>query len=230
MAKKIEDKVSTASVGHYYVKDHFVTLAQPMYLQKKQTQKAIDSQFTEQVFYTESFAEVYDPEDRHFIDERLSWYDAIENGDLKPSIDQHGNVSFLADRFFNSQHTEWCEQIEKIASQWIEREYCSNTQVSYSSNIDAILQALSQLTRYLPELQEKQPNYFLDVETYKIGVTMQGEGTLTLLIGGNSEVEYSYAQRQAKGSIRVSGIAKLTTNIRNSKNIWKLLNLQGIIK
>ncbi|MGC8383946.1 hypothetical protein ACP3P8_11715 [Pseudomonas aeruginosa] len=110
------------------------------------------------------------------------------------------------------------------------REYCRSPQVSRQDGVDLILQALAQLARYLPDLQEKQPNYFLDIETYKIGVTLQGEGTVTLLIGKNSEVEYSYAQRQEKGTIRISGIAKLTTNVRNSKNIWKILNLQGIVK
>ncbi|EJN32047.1 hypothetical protein [Pseudomonas sp. GM80] len=230
MAKKIEEKVLAPKTGHYYIKDHFVTHVQSAYLQKKQTQEDVRPKFVGQVFYTKSFATVYEQEDHPFVDERMSWYDAIENGELKPSIDQHGNVKILGDGLINSQHAEWCEQIETVASQWIEREYCRNSQVSERNNIDSILQALSQLTRYLPELKEKQPNYFLDFETYKIGVTLQGEGTLTLLIGGNSEVEYSYAQRQTKGSIRVSGIAKLSTNIRNSKNIWKLLNLQGIIK
>ncbi|MDI3398742.1 hypothetical protein QLG12_11045 [Pseudomonas sp. V88_4] len=230
MTKKTEEKLLDSSAGHYYIKDHFVTFTQPVYLQKRQTQKDIRPKFTSQVFYTENFAELYEPNEHHFADERLSWYEAIENGELKPNIDQDGNVRLLTDGLFNSKHSEWCKQIEMIASQWIEREYCGSSRVTENSKVDTILGALAQLVRYLPELQEKQPNYFLDVETYKIGVTLQGEGTLTLLIGGNSEIEYSYAQRQEKGSVRISGIAKLTTNIRNSKNIWKLLNLQGVVK
>jgi hypothetical protein len=230
MSKKTEDNVSIPNIEHYYLKDSFVKFSQSTYLQKKQTQKTIRPQFKGQVFYTESLTEVYEPKDHHFIDERLSWYEAIESGNLKPSIDKTGNVRLSAVSAKSSLHAEWCEQIETIASQWIERKDYRNTHTSDSDSTNSILLALAQLTRYLPDLQERQPNYFLDVETYKIGVTLQGEGTLTLLIGDNSEIEYSYAQRQEKGTVRISGIAKLTTNIKNSKNIWKLLNLQGIVK
>lgn len=254
MTKKVEDKAPTPNIGHYYIKEHFVKIKDSTYLRKKQAKKAIEAKFKSRFFYTENFTEVYEQKNHHFADERLSWYDAIENGYLKPSIDRDGNVRLLTDGFTNSQYAEWCEQIETIASKWIEREHyrnsldqigehcesyqipeqrrerCRNSQAPGQNSVDLILQALAQLARYLPELQEKQPNYFLDVETYKIGVTLQGEGTVTLLIGKNSEVEYSYAQRQEKGTIRISGIAKLTTNVRNSKNIWKILNLQGIVK
>ncbi|EMM6265839.1 hypothetical protein ACRCO3_29175 [Pseudomonas aeruginosa] len=267
MTKKFEDKESAQNIGHYYIKEHFVKFKEPIFLKKKQAQKTIEPKFKSHFFYTEDFTEVYEPKAHRFVDERLSWYDAIENGDLKPSIDRDGNVRLFTDGLTNSQYAEWCEQIELIASKWIEREcyrsslekngehcenyqvserntercelyqaseqkreYCRSPQVSRQDGVDLILQALAQLARYLPDLQEKQPNYFLDIETYKIGVTLQGEGTVTLLIGKNSEVEYSYAQRQEKGTIRISGIAKLTTNVRNSKNIWKILNLQGIVK
>lgn len=230
MTKKTEDKSLTSNLGHYYLKEQFEKLLEPTYLQKKQTQRIIRPKFKGQVFYTENFTELYSRKDSQLVSERLSWYEAIESGDLKPSIDECGNVRIVSENLKDSLYADWCEKIEVIASQWVERENFNKTQAQEQGNVSLILQALTQLTRYLPELQEQQPNYFLDVETYKIGVTLQGEGTLTLLIGGNSEVEYSYAQRQEKGTIRVSGFAKLTTNIRNSKNIWKLLNLQGIVK
>ena len=213
----------------YYLKDSFVNFSKPTYVQKKQTQKIIKSEFRCEVFYTERHTEINSLKDHHFFDERLSWYEAIEAGNLKPSIDEAGNVKLLADSPQNSQHEQWCEQIETIATQWLDRERYENKQASDTESVNLMLMALGQLTRYLPDLQERQPNYFLDIATHKIGVTIQNEGTLTLLIGGNSEVEYSYAQRQEKGTVRISGIAKLTTNIRNSKNIWKILNLQGIV-
>lgn len=230
MTKKTENKLSVSRVNNSYIKSNFIKPAEPFSLQKKMTEKTINQTFKHQVFYTEIFTDVHEQKKQFLTDERLSWYEAIESGNLKPSIDQDGNVRLLTDSLTNFKHAVWCEQLEIIANQWVERENYRSPQSQDQKNINLILQALAQLTRYLPELQEKKPNYFLDIDTYKIGVTFQGEGTLTLLIGGNSEVEYSYAQRQEKGSIRISGIAKLTTNIRNSKNIWKLLNLQGTIE
>lgn len=230
MTKKFEGETLTSNIGHYYASDTFVRFTESMYLQKELTKKTNKPKFKGCTSYTERFTEVHDVEVGQFLNERLSWYDAIESGKLKPSIDQNGNVRLLANDLVNSRHLEWCEQIETIASKWIDREIYRNSQIVDQGGVDLILQALAQLSRYLPEFQQRKPNYFLDVETYKIGVTLQGEGTLTLLIGRNSEVEYSYAQRQDKGSIRISGIAKLTTNVRNSKNIWKLLHLQGIVR
>ncbi|RRV33404.1 hypothetical protein EGJ86_17365 [Pseudomonas sp. o96-267] len=229
MAKKIEADAPATSFDHSYISGHIVRFVESSRLQKKKAQETIGSEFKSRFFYTESLTEVCGQRDRYFVDERLSWYDAIESGGLRPSIDRDGNVRLFSEGVKNSQHAKWCEIIEVMASQWIERESFRGGQAAEHKSVDLILQALTQLTRYLPELQQRQPNYFLDVETYKIGVTLQGEGTLTLLIGGNSEVEYSYAQRQEKGTVRISGIAKLTTNIRNSKNIWKLLNLQGVL-
>ncbi|NMZ15928.1 hypothetical protein HBO08_02700 [Pseudomonas rhodesiae] len=230
MSKKTEDRTSTVHADPYYLKDSFVNFAKPTYLQKKQTQKIIKSEFRCVVTYTKDHTELDNNGDHNFFDERLSWYESIETGSLKPSIDEAGHVRLRANSPRNSQHEQWCEQIETIATQWLDRKLYENTQSLDSESINSMLMALGQLTRYLPDLQQRQPNYFLDVATHKIGVTIQNEGTLTLLIGGNSEVEYSYAQRQEKGTVRISGIAKLTTNIRNSKNIWKLLNLQGIVK
>lgn len=230
MTKKTESKASTLIVDHYYIKDHFVKFIEPSYLSKKTTQKTVIPKVKSGFSYTNNLTEVHDPRKQKLIDLRMDWYDAIESGKLRPSIDKDGNFRLQNGSFRNSQHTEWCELIELIASQWVEREIYRSSRTSSQENIELILQALTQLTRYLPELQERQPNYFLDIETYKIGVTVQSEGTLTLLIGGNSEIEYSYAQRQEKGTIRISGIAKLTTNIRNSKNIRKLLNLQGVVE
>lgn len=227
---KITDDKSFMSFKDLYYSETFIPLAELPHTPKKQIKKTAKPKFTNRGFFTETLAEIHESYSRHLVNERSSWYEAIECGHLKPVIDQDGNVKLLSKASLNSQHAEWCEQIEKIASQWIERENYHSSQDSGIDSINSIMQALEQLTRYLPELEQKQPNYFLDSETYKIGVTLQSEGTLTLLIGQNSEVEYSYAQRQEKGTVRISGIAKLTTNIKNSKNIWKLLNLQGIVK
>ncbi|NHW01905.1 hypothetical protein [Stutzerimonas degradans] len=222
MTKKNKDTTET-SFPNYYISSTVPVLAKghrhiPSIFKSKPPKKYVN---TAQSFYIDSI--------KYHGDERSSWYDAIEGGELKPSIDQNGNVRLLSNTYNNPQHAEWCKQIEIIASQWIVKYPCRNTNNSDQTSVDLILQALGQLSRYLPELQEKQANYFLDTNTHKIGVTLQGEGTLTLLIGGNSEVEYSYAQRQDSGLIRISGIAKLTKNTRNSKNIWKILNLQGIV-
>lgn len=230
MPKKTEDNISTPNTGHYYTKEFFESFSAHTHIQKKPTQEITNSTFSGETSYTETLIAIKNLKEISFFEERMSWYEAIEAGNLKPWIDSTGNVRLRADSQKNSQHEEWCQQIETIASKWLERESYEDTDGSRTESINSILSALGQLTRYLPDLQKKQPNYFLDIETHKIGVTIQNEGTLTLLIGSNSEVEYSYAQRQEKGTVRISGIAKLTTNIKNSRNIWKILNLQGIVK
>lgn len=198
MTKKTEDSKSILNTGRYYIEKDFAKFAQPAYLQKRKAREAVSAKFKAQFFYNEPFTEIWSSENHRSVDERVSWYEAIENGKLKPSVDENGNVRLLADRLSNRQHVEWCEPIEVIAAQWIERVYCKKSEVKDETRIDLIMQSLTQLARYLPELQKQQPNYFLDMDTYKVGVTMQGEGTLTLLIGRNSEIEYSYAQRQER--------------------------------
>lgn len=222
MTKKIKETLTLS------LRDYYISSTEPLLTKgQRHISSAFGSKSQKKYLYTAQ--SVTTEETKYYWDERSSWYDAIEGGELKPSIDNNGNVRLLSNNNKNARHAEWCKQIEILASQWVVKHPCRSIDNSNEESIDLILQALGQLSRYLPDLEQKQPNYFLDTDTYKIGVTLQGEGTLTLLIGRNSEVEYSYAQRQDSGLIRISGIAKLTKNTRNSKNIWKILNLQGIV-
>jgi len=160
-------------------------------------------------------------------EKRNRWYDELESSNFKPEFNSDNGVRFFHQTSSEVENTPSYRDIEALAGRYIKQAFDSVSQQAAEEKKVLILNACAQLSRYLPDFEERRPHYFIDSHSSKIGVTFQGGGTLTLLIGATTEIEFSYAEKQQSGMTRVSGTAKLTKHLRNSKNIWKLLQLQG---
>lgn len=188
--------------------------------------------------FTKYYSGTYRAHDKSLLRaERNRWYHLIESSNFKPEFDSRFGVRFFADQVVPFQeHTENLEKrysykdIEALASKHIRDAFESNSYEQAEKLKLSILKACEQISRYLPEFEQKKPRYFIDGYSSKIGVTFQESGTLTLLIGATSEVEFTYAQKLDSGTTRITGVAKLTKHLKNSKNIWKLLGLQGVME
>lgn len=164
---------------------------------------------------------------------RNHWYNLLESSKFKPEFDStHGVRLFYKNSTISELPPEDVapsyKDIEELASIHIMEAFKSSPLEQAEQRKTSILKACAQISRYLPEFEQRRPCYFIDRYSPKIGVTFQDEGTLTLLVGETSEIEFSYARKLESGTIRITGTAKLTKHLRNSKNIWKLLALQGI--
>ncbi len=179
---------------------------------------------------SESFKKTYFEYSKAVVDtRRQEWYDLISSDYFKPRFDIENGVSFFTSHEAADSHHLPYKVIEDLVSAFIFR--TSETTLKkeeVASVTDSILMACSQLLRYLPEFEKRRPHYFIDSHSSKLGVMFQKYGTLTILIGSNSEIEYSYAHKQKVGTVRMSGTAKLTKSLHNSKFIRKLIRLQGM--
>lgn len=171
-------------------------------------------------------------------EKRNAWYDLLESENFNPSFEESRGVCFFSN-YTKEQRTDknkiYAQEvkyqiIEELVSEHIGRIYKSTEKEEAEKKKISILEACKQVSRYLPEFEERNPHYFVDTHRAKIGVIFQNNGTLTLLIGETSEVEFTYAQKLESGTTRITGTAKLTKHLKNSKNIWKILNLQGRVE
>lgn len=160
---------------------------------------------------------------------REEWYALICSDHFHPHFTSEQGVRFFTSDKEAENHQLPYRIIEELVSSFIFRAYeAASGEEDVASITDSLLAACTQLLRYLPEFEKRRPHYFIDPHSSKLGVMFQKYGTLTILIGGTSEIEYSYAHKQSIGTVRISGTAKLTKNLQNSKLIRKLLRLQGM--
>ncbi|MFT0179376.1 hypothetical protein ACMSIO_02825 [Pseudomonas benzopyrenica] len=162
---------------------------------------------------------------RERIKKRHAWYSFISKDSFRPSFTTELGVQFFSKEDNISEEVSY-KKIESLVNDFI-IEKTEPGALEKEKIISSLLKACAQISRYLPEFEEKKPTYFIDAQSSKIGVIFKGNGTLTLLIGETSEVFYSYAQKMDSGTVRITGTAKLTNYLKNSKNIWKILSLQG---
>lgn len=168
---------------------------------------------------------VHNENHKERIKRRHAWYSYISKDSFCPSFTTELGVKFFSKENNISEDISY-KQIESLINDFI-IEKAEPGAAEKERIISSLLKACTQISRYLPEFEERRPTYFIDAQSSKIGVTFKGNGTLTLLIGETSEVLYSYAQKMDSGTVRITGTAKLTNYLKNSKNIWKILSLQG---
>jgi len=189
-----------------------------------------DNNFEQSLEYLGSYFELIN--NQELENTRLNWYETISGENFRPRFSSENGVSF----FMSEKDIEKSQMpykiIEELVGSHLRKAYeTAETEEKKTDLIglkESLLNACVQLLRYLPEFEKRKPKFFVDTRTAKLGVVFQKNGTLTLMIGDTSEIEYSYAQKQLAGTVRITGTAKLTKHIQNSKNIWKLLNFQGI--
>lgn len=153
------------------------------------------------------------------------WQEMLSNESIIAAYDKCSGINIHSGGFGKKYHL--ISELEEAATRHFLRYFSEKTALEAEAARDSILKTCSQILRYVPELSRKKASIHFESYSTKLSVTIQQNGTLVLIIGDTSEVQFSYAKKKAKGTTRISGSAKLTNYIENSSDLWKVLSLLG---
>lgn len=154
-----------------------------------------------------------------------AWQEMLSNESISAAYDLYAGINIRSAGFAKKYHL--ITELEEAATRHFLQYFSEKTALEADAARDSILKTCSQLLRYVPELSRKKASIHFESYSTKLSVTIQQNGTLVLIIGETSEIQFSYAKKKAKGTTRISGSAKLTNYIENSSDLWKVLSLLG---
>lgn len=156
---------------------------------------------------------------------RQLWYCTLTDDNFKPTINNN-NITLFRHQENVPQYQLAIEKIQIKILESIEKNFKSLSSLERDDKEKKLLASLSEICRYIPDLDRADASFFVDKKTCGIGVTIKKSGTLSLLIYDEGKVEYSLACNAKYGGLfRMTGIAKTTKNKKNSEHIKALLGL-----
>lgn len=156
---------------------------------------------------------------------RQQWYCTLTEENFKPTI-KNNKVNLFLDNASERPYELAIEKIQIKILESIEKNFKSLAEADRSIKEQKLLESLTEICRYIPDLDRPDASFFIDKKTCGIGVTIKRSGTLSLLVHDEGKVEYSLASNAKYGGLfRMTGVAKITKEIKNSEYIKVLLGM-----